>query len=154
MVHRSYVHDTINNRIVVTNKKMDGTQAVCTWYNKQYHCRHRLQNGRTLNTNSKNDIIILNQNYRVRDIVLNATFNNIVAVSVVVGGNRSTRRKPPICRKSLTNFITLCYIEYTSQWAVFKLTTCGDSVFHTTMTTTAPIYILQSVIICKFLFQI
>jgi hypothetical protein len=35
MVHRLYVHDTINNRIVVTNKKTDGTQAVCTWYNKQ-----------------------------------------------------------------------------------------------------------------------
>jgi hypothetical protein len=30
MVYRPYVHDTINNRIVVTNKKMDGTQAVCT----------------------------------------------------------------------------------------------------------------------------
>jgi uncharacterized protein (UPF0333 family) len=32
MVPRQYVHDTINNRIVVTNKKTDGTQAVCTWY--------------------------------------------------------------------------------------------------------------------------
>jgi hypothetical protein len=30
MVYRPYVHYTINNRIVVTNKKMDGTQAVCT----------------------------------------------------------------------------------------------------------------------------
>jgi hypothetical protein len=33
--------------------------------------------------------------------VFNATFNNIIA-----GGNRRTWRKPPICRKSLTNFTT------------------------------------------------
>jgi hypothetical protein len=33
-------------------------------------------------------------------------FNYIVAVSFIGGGNRSTRRKPPTCRKSLTNFIT------------------------------------------------
>ena len=31
---------------------------------------------------------------------------DIVAVSFIGGGNRKTRRKPPICRKSLTNFIT------------------------------------------------
>jgi len=29
-----------------------------------------------------------------------------VAVNFIGGGNRSTRRKPQICRKSLTNFIT------------------------------------------------
>jgi len=29
-----------------------------------------------------------------------------VAVSFIGGGNRSTRRKPPTYRKSLTNFIT------------------------------------------------
>ena len=41
-------------------------------------------------------------------IVSNATFSNIsvVTVSFIGGGNRSTRRKPPTCRKSLTNFIT------------------------------------------------
>jgi hypothetical protein len=33
-------------------------------------------------------------------------FSYIVAVSFIGGGNRSTRRKPPTCRKSLTNFIT------------------------------------------------
>jgi hypothetical protein len=32
--------------------------------------------------------------------------NYIVAVSFIGGGNRSTRRKPPTCRKSPTNFIT------------------------------------------------
>jgi hypothetical protein len=40
-----------------------------------------------------------------------ATFNNIsaiiVAVSFIGGGNRSTRKIPSTCRKSLTNFITL-----------------------------------------------
>jgi len=42
--------------------------------------------------------------------VFNATFNNISAISwrsvLFGGGNRSTRRKPPTCHKSLTNFIT------------------------------------------------
>jgi len=33
-------------------------------------------------------------------------FSYIVAVSFIGGGNRSTRRKPPTCRKSQTNFIT------------------------------------------------
>ena len=33
-------------------------------------------------------------------------FSYIVAVSFIAGGNRKTRRKPPTCRKSLTNFIT------------------------------------------------
>ena len=30
----------------------------------------------------------------------------IVSVSFIGGGNRRTRRKPPTCRKALTNFIT------------------------------------------------
>jgi hypothetical protein len=33
-------------------------------------------------------------------------FSHIVAVSFIGRGNRSTRRKPPTCHKSLTNFIT------------------------------------------------
>jgi hypothetical protein len=33
-------------------------------------------------------------------------FSYIVVVSFIVGGDRSTRRKPPTCRKSLTNLIT------------------------------------------------
>ena len=35
-------------------------------------------------------------------------FSHIVAVSFIGRGKRMTRRKPPTCRKSLTNFITLC----------------------------------------------
>jgi len=33
-----------------------------------------------------------------------------------IGGNQSTRRKRPTCRKSFTNFITYSCIEYTSSW--------------------------------------
>jgi len=44
-------------------------------------------------------------------MVFNATLNKqnfsyIVAVSFSGGENRSTRRKPPTCGKSLTDFIT------------------------------------------------
>ena len=46
-----------------------------------------------------------------------------MVVSVIGGGKRSALRKPPACRKSLTNFITECCIEYTSPCAGFKLTT-------------------------------
>ena len=71
-----------------------------------------------------------------------------MAISVIGGGNRRTRRKPSTCCKSLTNFITKCCIEYTSPWTGFKLTTlivigtdCTDnckSNYHTIMTTTPP----------------
>jgi hypothetical protein len=54
---------------------------------------------------------------------LSTILSYIMAVSFIGWGNRSTQRKPPTCRKSLTNFITKCYIEYTSSWAGFELTT-------------------------------
>ena len=50
-------------------------------------------------------------------------FSYIVVVSFIFGGNRSIRRKPAICRKLLTIFITLCCIEYTSPWMGLELTT-------------------------------
>ena len=55
---------------------------------------------------------------RIRVMVFNATFNNISVmswVSFIGGGKQTTRRKPPICHKSLTNFITLytyCYSSF------------------------------------------
>jgi hypothetical protein len=72
-----------------------------------------------------------------------------VAVSFIDGGNWGTWRKSPICRKSLTIFITQCCIEHTSSWAGFELTTlvvigtvctvsCKSN-YHTTTTMTAPI---------------
>jgi len=41
-------------------------------------------------------------------MVFNVIFNfsYIVEVSFIGGGNRLTRRKPPTCSKSLTNYIT------------------------------------------------
>jgi hypothetical protein len=48
-----------------------------------------------------------------RDMLFNATFNNIsvyfVAVNFTGGGNQSTQRKPPTWRKSLSNFIIMLY---------------------------------------------
>ena len=77
--------------------------------------------------------------------MIKATFNNI---SVTSWMNRSTRRKPPTCRKSLTNLIINCCIEYTSPSAGFELTTsvligsyCAGSCkanYHTMTTTTVP----------------
>jgi len=37
-----------------------------------------------------------------------------VAASFIDSGNRSTRRKPPTCRKLLINLPPIGYIEYTS----------------------------------------
>jgi hypothetical protein len=71
-----------------------------------------------------------------------------VEVSFIGAGNRSNRRKPPTSRRSLTNFITKYYIEYTSPRMVFELTTLVvigtdyigsyKSNYHTITTTTAP----------------
>ena len=59
-----------------------------------------------------------NEQYKdvlIRVMVFNALFINIlVAVSFIGGENRSTRRKPLTCRKSLTNFITYSCIECTT----------------------------------------
>ena len=78
-------------------------------------------------------------------------FSYIVAVSFIGVGNQSTRRNPPTCRKSLTNFITYCCIDYTLPWTGFELITlvvigtdytgnCKSN-YHmiTTMTATQPI---------------
>jgi hypothetical protein len=51
-----------------------------------------------------------NAKYRIRVrvsvMVFQQYFSYIVTVSFIGGVNQSTRRKPPTCRKSLTNFIT------------------------------------------------
>ena len=43
--------------------------------------------------------------------------------SFIGGGNWSSGRKPPTCRKSLSNFITQWCIEYTSPFTGVELTT-------------------------------
>ena len=62
----------------------------------------------------------------IKVMVFNTTFNNISVtswLSVLLVGETGVPRKPQTWRKSLTNFITQCCIEYTSPWARFKLTT-------------------------------
>ena len=56
---------------------------------------------------------------------LSTIFTYIMAVSFIDGGNRSTRGKPPTCRKSLTNFITKCCNEYPSPCVGFEHTMLG-----------------------------
>jgi len=86
-----------------------------------------------------------------------------VAVSFIGGRNRSTRRKPPTCRKSMTNFIIrilltplsssnssyhIILYRFHPPWAEFELTmlvvidtdctgSCKSN-YHTNTTTTAP----------------
>jgi hypothetical protein len=84
---------------------------------------------------------------------LSTIVSHIVAVSFIGGGNQSTQRKPLTC-KSLTNFIKECWIDFTSPWTVFELTTlvvidtdCTCSCKPNKQTTTAPIlYFITSVI--------
>jgi len=60
----------------------------------------------------------------VRIMVFNTTFNNISAISwesaLLVEKNRSTLRKPPTCRKSLTNYHVMLH-QVHLVWAGFKL---------------------------------
>jgi hypothetical protein len=61
-------------------------------------------------------------------MVFNATFQQyfsyIVAVNLIFGGNRSTRRKPPTCRKSLTNFYhIMLYRVYSIKLNILKYKT-------------------------------
>jgi hypothetical protein len=58
---------------------------------------------------------------RIRDRMLNATFNNISVLLVEETG--VAQWKPPTCRMSLINCTTQCCIEYTSPLSGFDLTT-------------------------------
>ena len=85
-------------------------------------------------------------------MVFTATFINIsviswlYSVSFIGGGNRSTRRKPPTCRKSVTNLINIILYRVHLACAGFELTTlvliCTDCIgscksnYHTITTTT------------------
>jgi hypothetical protein len=60
-------------------------------------------------------------------VVFSATFNNISVISwrsvlMMEETGGSTRRKPPTCGKSVTNFITWCCIELPISWVGFELT--------------------------------
>jgi hypothetical protein len=49
--------------------------------------------------------------------------STIFQLYCIGGGSRSTLKQLLTCHKSLTNFTTLSYIEYTSLWVEFVLTT-------------------------------
>jgi hypothetical protein len=70
--------------------------------------------------------IVLTFWVRVRVMVFNVTFNNISVISL---RPRSTRWKPPTCRKSLTNFILYCSLLYRVHltWLGFELKTLVQS---------------------------
>ena len=50
-------------------------------------------------------------------------FSYIVAVSFIGGGNRSTRRKPQTCRKSLRQTYHIMLYQLHLAWAGFELAT-------------------------------
>jgi hypothetical protein len=61
-------------------------------------------------------------------MVLNDTFNNISAISwrsvlLVEETGVLGENVRPTCLKSLSNFITYCWVEYTSPCTGFELTT-------------------------------
>ena len=104
----------------------------------------------------------------VRVMVFSTTFNNIsvniVVVSFIGGGNR---RKPPTCLKSMTIFMTYCYIGYTSPRVEFELATlvvigtyytgsCTSN-YHTITTTTASLHTFhnnhQKTMNCQYFFS-
>jgi hypothetical protein len=64
-----------------------------------------------LKENFKNDVIIYKCKnwfglWCLKPLQQYFSFCYIVAVSFIGGGKQNTQRKPPTCRKSLTNFIT------------------------------------------------
>ena len=61
--------------------------------------------------------------------------------------------QPLTCRKSLTNFITQCCIEYTSSWGTDYICSCRSE-YHTITTTTTPKLILNLENILKHLFNV
>ena len=56
-------------------------------------------------------------------MVFNVTFNNIVVVGFIGGGNWRTPRKPLTCRKSLTDFYHIMLYPVHLTWVRFELKT-------------------------------
>ena len=55
--------------------------------------------------------------------VISSTPHHFNKISIISWRKPESRRIPPTCRKSLTNFFTICCIEYTSPWTGFELMT-------------------------------
>ena len=67
-----------------------------------FACKNTSQNLYTLLSNWTENVGIV----RVRVMVFNATFSDIVVVSFIGGGNQRSHEKAQTCHKSLTNFTT------------------------------------------------
>jgi hypothetical protein len=83
--------------IIASNDNNQCMQFVCPYcghidWNNKYSCTY--------------DVLLLFSLGSCCLMPLSKYINYIVAVSFIGGGNWSTRRKAPTCRKSLTNFIT------------------------------------------------
>ena len=57
---------------------------------------------------------------------LSTLFRYVVAVSLVDGGNRRTRRKPPTCCKSMTNIIAYIYRVHIAMSGIRTYNFSGD----------------------------
>ena len=67
-----------------------------------FACKNTSQNLYTLLSNWTENVGIV----RVRVMVFNATFSDIVVVSFIGGGTQRSHEKAQTCHKSLTNFTT------------------------------------------------
>ena len=67
----------------------------------------------------------------VFDKYIQQYFNNIVALSFIGGGNRSTRRKPPTCHMKLTNYHIMLYRVHFPMGEIRTHTFNGKSNYHT-----------------------
>jgi hypothetical protein len=77
----------------------------------------------------------------VFDKYIQQYFNNIVALSFIGGGNRSTRRKPPTCPMTLTNYHIMLYRVHFPMGEIRTHTFNGKSNYHTI---TVKLYFLNS----------
>ena len=77
---------------------------------------------------------------RLRFMVFNSTYNNISVISwqsiLLVVETRETRRKPPTCHKSLTNYV-VSNTPRLSGVRTHCIVSCKSN-YHTIMTTTVP----------------
>ena len=100
--------------LLVEDKTSDLLLVIDKLYHTKVYRVHLAVRGRETN-NFKEDTDCIS---RWKGLVFNATFNNISVISwrsvLLVAETGEYLEKPPTCRKSLTTFITLGCIKYSS----------------------------------------